>query len=329
MQILHYRHRQLLTEQGEVLPPLAARSSAITIGAFDGVHLGHRHLLGRLLGRAKSEGLRSVVITFEPHPRTIVAKPESKPLRLLSTPEEKIALLSTLEIDTLIVVEFTKAFSELSPEAFVEEILLREFGLSAMVIGYDHGFGKDRKGTMQTLLQLSQQHGFTMEVVEEFSLDGRHISSSQIRALVAAGQLSEANLLLGSPYRLTGKVVHGERRGRLIGFPTANLEISHPIKLIPHIGVYAADVSLATGRYRAMVNIGYRPTVSNLPRLQIEAHILNFSGDLYGATLTLELLQRLRDEQKFPSLEALKAQLEEDKRLIEAVPSFAATVMMS
>lgn len=329
MEILHYRERQLFAPQGNPISALAKRSAAITIGSFDGVHLGHRHLLGRLLGRAKEEHLQAVVITFEPHPRTVVAKPNATPLRLLTTLEEKVALLSTLGIDTLIVIEFTKAFSELSPDAFVEEILLREFGLAAMVIGYDHRFGKDRKGSMQTLEQLSEKHGFLIEMVEEFSLEGRHISSTEIRRMLSTGQIYEANTLLGSPYRLTGRVVYGDQRGRLIGFPTANLTIPHPLKLIPQAGVYAADVMIADTRYRAMVNIGYRPTISDTQQLSIEAHLLNFSGDLYGTTLTLELLHRLRDEQKFPSLEALKEQLEADRRLAETLPSFSASAVMS
>ncbi len=315
MQIFYYKHSQLLTPHGEPALPFAPRTGVITLGTFDGVHLGHRKIIAALLAKARTTGLRSTLLTFAPHPRTVVSKKDAAPVRLLTTTEEKLALLSELGLDSVIVIEFTKAFAALSPEDFVEQILLKEFGLAAMVIGYDHGFGRDRSGTLQTLSQLSVKHSFSVEVVEEFMLNGRAVSSTQIRSLLSSGQLRDANTLLGSPYRLTGKVVEGEQRGRLIGFPTANLDLLDPLKLVPSPGVYVADALMNNAKYRAMVNIGYRPTVSTGTRLSIEAHILNFSGNLYGRLLTIQLLSRLRDEQKFPSLDALKAQLEMDKAL--------------
>lgn len=318
MQVFYYQNSQLFAPSGEPIAPFAPRTSAITLGTFDGVHLGHRRIIAALLSKARANGLRAMLLTFAPHPRTVVSKKDSAPVRLLTTTEEKLALLSELGLDCVIVVEFTKAFSELSPEEFVEKILLHKFGLAAMVIGYDHGFGKDRSGTLQTLNQLSAKHLFSVEVVEELMLNQRAVSSTQIRSLLMNGQLSEANALLGSPYRLTGKVIQGEQRGRLIGFPTANLELTDPLKLVPSAGVYVADARIGDVKHRAMVNIGYRPTVSDAARLSIEAHILNFTGNLYGHLLSLELLSRIRDEQKFPSLDALKAQLETDKRFAAA-----------
>lgn len=326
MQIFDYKNFQLFTPQGVPAPMFAPRTSAITLGTFDGVHLGHRKIISALLSKARASGLRSVLLTFAPHPRTVVGKKDSAPVRLLTTTEEKLALLSELGLDCVIVVEFTKAFSELSPEEFVEKILLKEFGLAAMVIGYDHGFGRDRSGTLQTLERLSAKHSFSVEVIEELILSGRAVSSTQIRSLLSSGRLSEANMLLGSPYRITGKVIEGEQRGRLIGFPTANLEIADSLKLVPSVGVYVADALLGDTKHRAMVNIGYRPTVSNAARLSIEAHILNFSGNLYGRLLTTELLSRLRDEQKFPNLDALKAQLEIDKRFAAAFSASSQTL---
>jgi riboflavin kinase/FMN adenylyltransferase len=314
MKLFYYTNGQLFTSSHEPAAPFLPRTSAITLGTFDGVHLGHRKIISALTSKAHAAHLQSVLITFEPHPRTVVAKKDAQPVQLLTTTDEKIALLSALHLDAVVIINFTKAFSELSPETFVEKILLKEFGLAAMVIGYDHGFGKDRSGTLQTLQALSVKHSFSVDVVEELVVEQRAVSSTLIRSLLSAGRISEANRLLGSPYRLMGKVIYGDQRGRLIGFPTANLALPDPLKLVPCPGVYVADALLGTTRLRAMVNIGYRPTVSDASQLSIEAHILNFTGDLYGQVITLELLSRLRDEQKFTSLAALKAQLERDKQ---------------
>jgi len=318
MQIILFRHGDFYDWETETQINFDAVRSAVTIGSYDGVHLGHRAILAKLVKSAKKQGLRSVLITFEPHPRLILRREKKRPLKLITTLEEKKTLLAPLGLDVVLVLEFDKAFSEIPAQTFVKDILIKRVGLADIVIGYDHNFGKDRQGTIQTLHSLSQLYGFTVEETEEQLVHGKHVSSTIIRGLLEAGEIDEVNHLLGRPFRLTGKVVEGFKVGRTIGFPTVNLDIANPYKLIPKSGVYVADVSINGICYRSMMNIGFKPTVTSEHKLTIEAHILNFNKDLYGRTLSFALLYKIRDEIKFVNLDALKTQLESDKRVAAA-----------
>lgn len=335
MQTIRYSNGLLLTESG-VRTELTLAPSAITIGTFDGVHLGHRAIVSELVRKARQHGLRSVVITFEPHPKEVVGK-TGEPVELLSTLAEKQSVLASLGVEVLLVIEFTKRFSLTTAEDFIEGFLITRIGLSEMVIGYDHGFGRDRQGTIETIRKLSARFGFGTDVVSEQVVSGTHLSSTAIRALLQAGEARRATELLGSPYSFSGTVVEGAKRGRSIGFPTANLRLDDDRKLLPKNGVYVCDVVIdntagddaipddagtdsdlqAEGggkKYRGMMNIGTKPTIGEGLELTVEIYLLEFSGDLYGKRLTVSVLARVRDEKKFSGLEELRLQLERDKR---------------
>ncbi|NTW48266.1 MAG: bifunctional riboflavin kinase/FAD synthetase [Chlorobiales bacterium] len=318
MQVVQYRHDDLYEWGSDAKANFGVVRSAITLGSYDGVHAGHRKIITRLVKSAKRVGLRSILITFEPHPRLVLRKEGTPLLKLLTTFDEKRSLLAPLGLDVLVVIEFTKEFAKTSAETFVKDILVKKLGLADIVIGYDHGFGKDRQGTIETLQALSKVYGFGIEITEEQLMDGKHLSSTAVRQLLEDGLIEEANHFLQTPYCLTGNVIKGDRLGHQIGFPTANLEIQSPHKLIPKSGVYVADVLIDGVCYRSMMNIGYRPTVNDDHQLSIEAHILKFDGDLYGRQLRFAMLSRIRDEKKFSNIDALKAQLERDKQIAGA-----------
>ncbi len=286
--------------------------SLVTVGTFDGVHLGHQAILRYLVQRARSNGGNSVVVSFDPHPREVIT---GKPVPLLTTIDERAELLEELGLDRFIVIPFTKEFAKLSAEDFVEKILVGRIGLKEIVIGYDHGFGRGRGGDAKLLAALGEKLGFTVDVIPPQVVERHVVSSTEIRTLlIDEGDVSEAARLLGRPYALTGTVVEGARRGRTIGFPTANLAVDHPRKVVPRIGVYAVLVTLEDGvtTLGGMMNIGRRPTFGDTGR-HLEVHLLEFEGDLYGSTLRIEFVERLRDEQKFASVEALVEQLSRDR----------------
>ncbi len=314
----HFRDGVLSQFDTQSPKPFERKASAVTIGTYDGVHLGHRAIISTLVSDAKARGLRSVVITFEPHPRLVLGKTDGAPIFLLSTLEEKLSALESLGVDCVIVIHFTKAFSEMPAEAFVENVLVEKIGLAEIVIGYDHMFGKNRGGSFETLTRLAEAHHFTVRQIPEQKVDEHHLSSTAIRRFLEAGDIENANKLLGSPYQLSAVVIEGDKRGRTIGFPTANL-LPPSAKLIPKIGVYAVEVEHEEKRYRAMMNIGTRPTLQAQAGVSLEVHLLDFNDDLYGKSLTVRFLARLRDEQKFPSLDALKAQLERDKYAVQSL----------
>jgi riboflavin kinase/FMN adenylyltransferase len=316
----HFRDGVLSQIDTEYPKPFERKASAVTIGTYDGVHLGHRAIISTLVSDAKARGLRSVVITFEPHPRIVLGKANGTPIFLLSTLDEKLRVLESLGVDCVIVIHFTKEFSETPAETFVEDVLVGKIGLAEIVIGYDHMFGKNRGGSFETLVRLAEKHHFTVRQIPEQKVDEHHLSSTAIRRFLESGEIENANKLLGAPYQLSAVVIEGDRRGRTIGFPTANL-LPPPTKLIPKIGVYAVEVEVDEKRYRAMMNIGTRPTVQAKSALTLEVHLLDFNGDLYGKELTVRFLARLRDEQKFSSLDALKAQLERDKAAAQQLSS--------
>jgi riboflavin kinase/FMN adenylyltransferase len=286
--------------------------TVVTVGTFDGVHLGHRAVLEEIAGRAKASGLRSVLVTFEPHPLEIVNPSAAPPLLTLA--EEKRRILAGTPVDEVAFVPFTAELRNLTPSEFVRQVLEERFHVAELVIGHDHGFGRGRTGDVEFLRKLGGEDGFAVDVVPAVLLpDGRPISSTLIRRAVAGGDLALAARALGRPYSVLGSVVQGAGRGRTIGIPTLNLAAPSPRKLLPPDGVYAVRVRWNGESRDGMANLGPRPTFGDQAR-SLEAHLFDYSGDLYGAEVTVEFIQRLRDVVKFPSAEALKAQLEQDRQ---------------
>ncbi|SDC79954.1 riboflavin kinase / FMN adenylyltransferase [Algoriphagus faecimaris] len=279
----------------------------VTSGTFDGVHLGHQKILLRLKELAKLQGGETVLITFWPHPRLVLYPKEHK-LRLLSTFEEKAKLLRQFGVDHLISIPFTKEFSQLSSEEFIQKILVDKIGTKRLVIGYDHRFGKNREGSFEYLQNHSDQFGFELEEISRQDVDAIGVSSTKIRKALESGEVITANQYLGRPYELNGIVIKGQQIGRSIGFPTANIHIPNDYKLIPKDGVYAVRALVAGKIHNAMLNIGNRPTVDG-NKQTVEAHLFDFKGDLYDQQITIYLESYLREEQKFENLEGLKAQL--------------------
>ena len=293
----------------------------VTIGIFDGVHLGHRYILDKLRLSAHTYHGESVVITLWPHPRIVLNKsPET--LRYLSSIEEKEILLEQAGIDHLVIIEFTKEFSQLESCEFIKEILVDRLRIRHLVIGYNHKFGRNREGDYQNLKSCAELYNFSIEQTEAISFDGTQISSTRIRENLLSGKLEEANRGLGYDYFLQGRVVGGNRLGREIGFPTANILPHDEHKLIPCDGVYAVKIKIDEVFFNGMLNIGYRPTIhSSEPVKTIEVNIFNFDGDVYDRNVTLIFKSRLRDEKKFKDIEQLREQLVMDRVEAERVLS--------
>ncbi|MCB2407578.1 bifunctional riboflavin kinase/FAD synthetase [Hymenobacter lucidus] len=292
-------------------------NASVTTGTFDGLHLGHQKILKRLLEVARQTGGPSVVITYWPHPRLVLAPPPTHPqpmdLHLLSSLEERIAQLADFGIDYLLIVPFTREFAQLTSEEYIQQILLDTVGTRKLVIGYDHRFGKNREGSFEYLSQNADRYGMSVEEIPREDVDAVAVSSTRIRRALLAGDVLTANRYLGYSYPLTGTVVRGRQLGRTIGFPTANMRVEEPLKLVPARGVYAVMATTAAGtHHQAMLNIGVRPTVAGNLDQTVETHLLDFDGDLYDQPLTVQLVARLRNEQKFDGLDALKAQLAQD-----------------
>lgn len=281
-------------------------------GFFDGVHTGHKRVLKLLSQIAAEQGKRSAVITFWPHPRSVLRQDASQ-LRLLSTLDEKRDLILSAGVDEVIVIPFTKEFSQLSTEEFLKEYLAKRYNVSTLIIGYDHRLGHDADMTPQKLMEISAEAGIETRLVDAFQLGESVISSTKIRRLIAEGRIVEANEFLGYRYQLTGVVVAGERLGRKLGFPTTNMQLYNPLKAIPAFGVYAVTAEVEGRVYAGVCNIGIRPTVSNKESVSIETHILSFNEDIYGLDLKVSFLQKLRDERRFPSTDALVEQMKMDK----------------
>lgn len=317
MQVVLY-HNHVLSNGDGFPAMLESVDSAVTIGSFDGVHRGHRKIISSMLETARLRSLRSVVVTFEPHPRLVVNADAGDRLEVLTTLDEKISQIAALGVDLLVVVRFTPELARWSSERFIEELLAVTLSAKSVTVGYDHGFGKGRSGSGATLAVLGRKFGFTVQVVEELRIEREHISSTRIRSLLKSGQIGEANSFLGAPYVISGIVVDGRKLGRELGFPTVNLKIIEREKLLPRRGVYIAITQIESKTYRAMMNIGIRPTVAEQEcEGSVEAHILGFSGSLYGMELRFSLLGFIRDEKKFDSFEALREQLEKDKKTVE------------
>jgi len=286
--------------------------AVVTIGAFDGVHIGHKKILNRLTELSSLVNGESVLITFWPHPRFILKK-DAAPIGLLNTLEEKIHLLDTYNIDHLLILNFNEDFSKLTADAFIENILIKSIGTRYLVLGYDHRFGHDREGSIDYLN--ANKDRFHIESVEipKQEIESLAISSTLIRKALLNGDSKLANQNLGYPYLLRGFVIEGNKLGRTIGFPTANIFIEDQDKLIPKNGVYAVYVYIEGERYKGMLNIGVRPTVNNDLRRTIEVHIFDFSADIYGKTVRLELISFMRDEVKFNGIDGLIHQLKIDE----------------
>jgi riboflavin kinase/FMN adenylyltransferase len=286
----------------------------VTLGIFDGVHLGHRVLLDHLVARAKENDGDAVVITFSPHPRMVLEKDNSS-LTFLTTMEEKINLLSKAGIDHMVILEFTNAFSRIKACDFIIEILLEKIGTRHLIIGYNHHFGRSGEGDFKTIRRCTENLDFRVERVEGLNSADGAISSSSIRDALLKGKLDEASRLLGYPYGVSGKVIEGRKIGRSIGFPTANIKPDDEHKLIPCRGVYAVEVKIAGESFQGMLNVGSNPTINSDPGFRsIEVNILNFDRDIYGSTITVIFRKRLRDEIKFENLEKLAGQMELDKQ---------------
>lgn len=292
--------------------------TVVTIGNFDGVHLGHREIFRRVVDRARALRGTTAVVTFEPHPLRVLA-PEKAPLRL-NTPDEKVRLLTASCIDLLIVLKFDRKMAEMSAEAFVRDILVGKLGVKHLIIGYDYAFGRNRQGNADFLAEKSREYGFTLEVLEPIQAEQQVHSSTAIRKVLREGRVADAINILGRNFTLDGVVVHGDGRGRKLGFPTANLSTEKEI--LPCDGVYAVKVKWRDHSYNGVINIGRRPTFDG-GHITLEIHIIDFQGDLYGERLRIYFVDRLRGEEKFASVEELQEAVLKDieqarKRLDDA-----------
>lgn len=287
-------------------------NAIVTIGTFDGVHLGHQAVFKQMVDKARQIGGETVVITFFPHPR-IVISPNDNRLRLITTQEDKIEHLRRSNIDNLIIINFTKEFSHTSSEDFIKDYVVRYIQPAILVIGYDHHFGSNRSGDFDTLSKLGMEFHFAVEKINEQDIEDITISSTKIRSALQKGDIKLANKLLGYSYSTSGIVKHGDSIGRTLGFPTANISIKPEYQLIEKAGVYATIARVDGKDYPSMTYIGRRPTISNELPTSIETYIMDFDGDLYGKEIRVTFIDRVRDEMTFDKLERLKSQIQEDK----------------
>jgi riboflavin kinase / FMN adenylyltransferase len=292
-------------------------NAVVTSGTFDGVHLGHQKILNRLNEVANETAGESVVITFYPHPRTVIS-PDNQTINLLSTLDEKIELLEKSGVNHLVIIPFTREFSELSSEEFIQKILIQTIGTKTLVIGFDHRFGKNREGGFDYLKENKARYGFEIEEIPRHDLENVGISSSKIRKALNEGDVPTADHFLGRNYSISGVIVKGKQLGRTIGFPTANIQVREIAKLIPADGVYAVKVYYREEEFGGMLNIGNRPTVDGTFKT-IEVNIFNFDCEIYGENLKVEFIQKIRNEQKFNGLDELKGQIAIDKKTCLAI----------
>jgi len=286
-------------------------NAAVTIGTFDGVHFGHQKIIRRLCELAKANGGESVILTFFPHPRLII-DPENQDLKMLNTIEEKARILEELGVDHLIITPFTRDFSNLSPQEYIENILVGQLGMKQIIVGYDHRFGKDRQGGMQELQQYAAALDYSIEEIPEQDVNDVAVSSTKIRTAILEGNVALAAEYLGYYFSLYGRVIKGDKIGRTIGFPTANIFVEESYKIIPSDGIYAVTIAMNGTEYRGMAYIGQRPTINGMTR-NIEVNIFDFDQEIYGQYITMYFQEFLRHDVKFTGLEALKIQLQQDK----------------
>ena len=296
------------------------KTAILTIGTFDGVHIGHQKIISDLVAKAKKEDLCAVVLTFFPHPRMVLQK-ESQ-LKMIDTLKEKRQLLEILGVEILIIQPFTLEFSRMTAIEYTRDVLVNGLGISKLIIGYDHRFGRNREATVEDLKNFGLDYDFTVEEIPAQDIASIAVSSTKVRNAITAGEIKKANQYLGRPFSLSGTIVKGDKIGRKIGFPTANLYIEEKYKLKPQNGVYLVRCHWDNQKYFGMMNVGKRPTISG-KETQIETYFFDFDGDLYGKKLNINLLEKIRDEQKYDSLESLGNQLSIDQKSCrELIPKY-------
>ncbi|MDH7603497.1 MAG: bifunctional riboflavin kinase/FAD synthetase [Melioribacter sp.] len=297
------------------------KKTVITVGSFDGLHIGHQKILKKLLELSKEINGTSVLLTFEPHPRSVIAKDFN--LKILTTLDEKKLYLEKFGIDNLIVQNFTLEFSQMTSEEFIKKILVNDIGVSHIVIGHDHKFGKDRLGDEEKLKEFGRQHNFNVTSVEAEMIDGQIVSSTKIRKALNEGNIEKVNLFLGRNYKISGKIVEGTKRGRELGFPTANIKLHDERKAIPKNGVYVVSCVLKNKNYYGVMNIGIRPTFENNNQTTLEVNLFDFNRNVYGEDIEVKFIKYIRDEKKFESKEDLINQIRLDiktaKEIIEGI----------
>lgn len=289
------------------------KNTVVTIGTFDGVHLGHQKILQTVIDQACEVNGESMVITFDPHPRKLLFP--DKELKILTPLREKLALISSIGIHHIVVVPFTKEFSSLSAQQYIQDFLIGKFHPHTIVIGYDHHFGNDRGGNIRLLKKEQNVYGYKLIEIPEQVVDEASISSTKIRNALLNGNVQESAAMMGRPYSIKGIVVKGNRLGRTIGYPTANIRLQDENRLLPAIGIYCVQVKYANTLYGGMLSIGYNPTVTDEKTIKIEVNIFDFDKKIYGEELEIVFIDKMRDEQKFASLNALKAQLKKDEEM--------------
>lgn len=286
-----------------------SKNTVVTIGTFDGVHIGHQKIVNRLVNHAE---LDSVILTFFPHPRMVLQQDNT--IKLLHTIEEKTSVLNQLGLDHLVIHPFTKEFSRLTAQQFVEDILVNQLKAKKIIIGYDHRFGRNRTADISTLKDFGEQYGFVVEEITKQDVDDVAVSSTKIRTALQKGQIEKANAFLGQPYMLTGTIVKGKGIGKTLGYPTANIQIEEAYKLIPKNGVYIVKTNFKGVTYFGMMNIGTNPTVGGKSQT-IETYFFNMDTDLYGSKMTIQMLKRIRDEKKFASVDQLIEAMQNDEKI--------------
>lgn len=286
-----------------------SKNTVVTIGTFDGVHIGHQKIVNRLVNHAE---LDSVILTFFPHPRMVLQQDNT--IKLLHTIEEKTTVLEQLGLDHLVIHPFTKEFSRLTAQQFVENILVNQLKAKKIIIGYDHRFGRNRTADISTLKDFGEQYGFVVEEITKQDVDDVAVSSTKIRTALQKGQIEKANAFLGQPYMLTGTIVKGKGIGKTLGYPTANIQIEEAYKLIPKNGVYIVKTNFKGITYFGMMNIGTNPTVGGKSQT-IETYFFNMDTDLYGSKMTIQMLKRIRDEKKFASVDQLIEAMQNDEKI--------------
>ncbi len=287
------------------------KNAVLTIGTFDGVHRGHKAILEQVVNHARQVHGESILLTFEPHPRKLLFP--DQPLGIITPLRQKLKLITDLGIEHIVVVPFTREFARLSAQDYIERFLVGIFHPASIVIGYDHRFGHDRMGDLKLLEKCEQQGGYELMEIPAQLIDDAAVSSTKIRHAITDGRVDDASHMLGRDYSFTGTVMHGHKLGRTIGYPTANLKPVDPEQIIPAIGIYAIQALYNGTMYNGMMSIGYNPTVTDTKSIKLEANLFDLEEDLYGAELEISFIKRIRDEQKFDSIEALKQQLHKDK----------------
>jgi riboflavin kinase/FMN adenylyltransferase len=287
------------------------KNTILTLGTFDGIHPGHLKIIDKLVDSSKEKGCRNVVITFYPHPRTVLNS--ANEVKMLTTQDERKNLLEKHGVENFLTINFTKEFASLTAEEFIYDYLVNGIGVSEIVLGHDHHFGKGRSGNVELLKNIGKKENFSVSTVDAFYINNEVVSSTKIRNALSAGDLKKANSLLGRNYSFSGTVIGGDKRGRELGYPTANIKLSSQEKLLPAIGIYAVRVLLENEKHIGLLSIGKRPTFYNAGELVTETYIYNFNREIYGEVVTIELVERLRGEEKFNSAEELISQMNKDK----------------